>query len=100
MLEWVPFSTQGDLPPGVEQGSPALQGDSLLSEPPENHIILKWAAFPSPGDLPDLGVEPTSPETPAMKANSLPLSHQGSPVKGGSINHRLGMQNFFRTNSL
>ena len=28
ILEWVPFSTQGDLPAGIEQGSPALQGDS------------------------------------------------------------------------
>ena len=39
ILEWVPFSTQGDLPAGIEQGSPALQGDSLPSEPPEKHII-------------------------------------------------------------
>ena len=100
ILEWVPFSTQGDIPAGIEQGSPALQGDSLPSEPQEKHIILKWAAFPSPGDLPDLGVKPTSPDSPAMKANSLPLSHQGSPVKAGSINHKLGGQNFFRTNSV
>ena len=32
--------------------------------------------FPSPGDLPDPGIEPPSP---AMQANSLPLSHLGSP---------------------
>ena len=32
----MPFSSPGDLPdPGVEPGSPALQADSLLSEPPE-----------------------------------------------------------------
>ena len=30
----------------------------------------------SPGDLPDPGIEPTSP---AMQADSLPLSHQESP---------------------
>jgi len=39
--------------------------------------------FPSPGDLPDPGVEPASP---ALQA--LPLSHQGNPVNyrfpGGS----------------
>ena len=32
--------------------------------------------FPSPGDLPDPGIEPVSP---ALQADSLPLSHQGSP---------------------
>ena len=30
--------------------------------------------FPSPGDLPDPGIKPTSP---ALEADSLPLSHQG-----------------------
>ena len=28
--------------------------------------------FPSPGDLPDSGIEPTSPESPALQAGSLP----------------------------
>ena len=32
--------------------------------------------FPSPGDLPDLGIDPVSP---AWQADSLPLSHLGSP---------------------
>ena len=32
---WLPFPSSGDLPnPGIEPGSPALQADSLLSEPP------------------------------------------------------------------
>ena len=35
--------------------------------------------FPSPGDLPDLGIEPRSPVSPASQADSLPLSHRGSP---------------------
>ena len=31
----LPFRSQGDLPdPGIEPGSPALQADSLPSEPP------------------------------------------------------------------
>ena len=34
--------------------------------------------FPSPGDLPDPGVELTSP---ALQVDSLPLSHQGSPLE-------------------
>ena len=34
MLEWVAIPFSGDLPnPGVEPGSPALQADSLPSEP-------------------------------------------------------------------
>ena len=32
--------------------------------------------FPSPGDLPDPGIEPASL---ALQADSLPLSHPGSP---------------------
>ena len=32
---WLPFSPPGDLPdPRIEPGSPALQADSLPSEPP------------------------------------------------------------------
>ena len=31
----LPFPSRGDLPdPGIEPGSPALQADTLLSEPP------------------------------------------------------------------
>ena len=33
--------------------------------------------FPSPGDLPNPGIEPMSP---ALEVKSLPLSHQGSPI--------------------
>ena len=32
-----------------------------------------------PGDLPSLGIEPMSPKAPALQADSLPLSHRGSP---------------------
>ena len=35
--------------------------------------------FPPPGDLPDSGFEPTAPASPALQADSLLLSHQGSP---------------------
>ena len=34
--------------------------------------------FPSPGDLPDPGIKLKSPVTPALQADSLLLSHQGS----------------------
>ena len=36
------FLSPGDLPdPGIETGSPALQADSLQSEPPGQHLILQ-----------------------------------------------------------
>ena len=40
-----------------------------------------WSALscPPPGDLPHAGIEPESPVSPASQADSLPLSHQGSP---------------------
>ena len=38
--------------------------------------------FPSPGDLPNPGIEPRSS---ALQANSLPLSHQGNPGKKGFL---------------
>ena len=41
--------------------------------------ILEWVAISSSGDLPDLGIKPTSP------ADSLPLSQQGSPLKSQSV---------------
>ena len=35
ILEWVAFSSPGNLPnPGIEPRSPALQADALTSEPP------------------------------------------------------------------
>ena len=40
-----------------------------------------WSRLPcpSPGDLSDPGIKPTSPLSPALWADSLLLSHQGSP---------------------
>ena len=44
-------------------------------------IILEWVAIPSPGDLPDPGIEPRSP---ALQADSLPseppFTIKGSPL--------------------
>ena len=36
---------------------------------------------PSPGDLLDPGIEPTSPMSLALESDSLPLSHQESPLE-------------------
>ena len=42
ILEWVPCPSPGDLPdPGIKLGSPALQADSLLSEPPGKPLWRK-----------------------------------------------------------
>ena len=43
-----------------------------------------WRGLPCPplGDLPDPGIKPTSWTSPTLQADSLPLSHQGSPDSG------------------
>ena len=38
--------------------------------------ILEWVAFPFSRDLPNPGIEPKSP---SLQADSLQLSHKGSP---------------------
>ena len=39
--EWMPFLSPGDLPnPGMEPGSPALQTDSFLCEPPGKPVFV------------------------------------------------------------
>ena len=42
--------------------------------------------FPSPGDHSDPGMEPVSLVSPALQADSLPLSYQGSPSNWPGIN--------------
>ena len=39
--------------------------------------ILEWEPFPSPGDLPNQGIEPRSP---ALQVDSLPAEPQGKPM--------------------
>ena len=49
--------------------------------PPGSSVHGKyWSGLPCPppGDLPDPGIEPVSPVSLALQADSLPLSHQGS----------------------
>ena len=41
---------------------------------------LEWVAFPSPGDLPNPGIEPRSP---ALQTDSLPAEPQGKPKNIG-----------------
>ena len=51
--------------------------------------ILEWVAipfsrelFPSPGDLPNTGIEPRSP---ALQVDSLPAKPQGKPIRKASL---------------
>ena len=37
-------------------------------------------SFPSPGDLPEPGIEPVSLGSPVLQEDSLPLSHLGNPI--------------------
>ena len=37
--------------------------------------------FPSPGDIPDSGIEPASPESPTWACGFFTLSHLGSPFQ-------------------
>ena len=49
-----------------------------------------WSGLlcPPPGDLPNPGIEPISPVSPALQADALPLNHQGSPHWGVSLLNR------------
>ena len=65
------------------QSCPSL-GDPMYCSPSGSsvHGSLQecWSGLPCPppGDLPNLGIDPRSP---ALQADSLPLSYQGSPIQ-------------------
>ena len=75
----MPCPPSEDLPnPGIKPRSPALQADSLLSEPPgkpKNTGVGSLSLLQ--GDLPDPGIEPGSP---ALQADSLPVELPGKPL--------------------
>ena len=78
LLEWVAIPFSRDLPnAGIEPGYPALQTDSLLSEPLGKSIHIGVEPFPSPGDLPNPGIEP---RFPALQADSLPPEPPGQTL--------------------
>ena len=55
--------------------------------------ILEWVAFPSPGDIPNPGIEPRSP---ALQVDSLPSGPPGKPQITGVGNLSL-LQHTFLT---
>ena len=67
----------------VTQSCPALCNPMDCS-PPGSAVEFSmqeyWSGLPcpSPGELPDPGIKPMSPASPALQVNSLPLNQQGS----------------------
>ena len=57
-----------------------------------------WSGLPFPtlGDLPNPGIEPTSPMSPVLQADSSPLSHQGCPKEDKFLTKKSS----FKTNHL
>ena len=55
-------------------------------------FLESWSGlpFPSGGDLPNLGIEPASP---GLQADSLSLSHLGSPFQG-TVLHKSNGKNW------
>ena len=71
----LPYPLPGDLPsPGIKPRSPALQADSLPSEPPGKPMNTGVGSILFPGDLPNQKIEPGCP---ALQANSLPTELPG-----------------------
>ena len=71
-------------------GAHSVVSDSLwprgLCDPPGSSVlgilqgrILEWVAIPSPGDLPDPGIELTSLTSPALAGRFFTPSYLGSP---------------------
>ena len=47
--------------------------------------------FPHPGDLPNPGIEPVSPASPALQVDYIPLSHWGRPsIEDMGVDFRMG----------
>ena len=73
--------------PSARASANSLQACLTLCNPVGSSVrwilqarILEWVAMLSPpGDLPDPGIEPSSPVVSVLQADSLPLSHQASP---------------------
>ena len=69
--------------------------DPMDCSPPESSVygilqarILEWVAMSPLGDLPNPGIEPVSPVSPALQADSLLQRHRGSPVFQHVFQHK------------
>jgi len=84
----LPCPPPGDLPnPGFEPKSPALQVDSLPSEPPGKPKNTGMGSLSlAPGELPDPGIELGSPE---MQVDSLSAKLPGKPISHSVVSNSL-----------
>ena len=62
----------------------SVVSDSVARQAPLSMGFFRqeyWSGLPYPpsGDLPDPGIKPTSPGSPTLQVNSLPLRHRVSP---------------------
>ena len=75
----LPFPSPGDLSnPGIKSESPALQADSLQSEPPgKPKNTGAGSLFLLQGSLPNPGIKPGSP---ALQADSISAELPGKPI--------------------
>ena len=68
-------------------------------------VYWKGLPFPPPGDLPDPGIEPTSPAPPVLAGGFFTMCHQGNPGKVSLHSQRLfsyllsGFSHFATSNS-
>ena len=69
-------SSKGSSQPSIKPRTPALQEDSLPSEPPGKPMNTGVGSLPLPWDLPDPGIELGSP---VLQADSLPAELPGKP---------------------
>ena len=65
----------------MAQSCPALQPQALLSMGFPRQEYWNGLPFPTPGDLPDPGMEPMSLEYPALQVDSLPAKPFGKPLR-------------------
>ena len=61
--------------------------------------ILEWVAFPFSGHLPNPGVEPRQPRSPAVQVDFLPAEPQGKPKNTGACSLSLLQQIFLTQES-
>ena len=57
----------------------SLSGSSVHGISQARILKRVGLAFPPPGDLPHPGIKPTSPVSPSLQVDSLPLSHWEAP---------------------
>ena len=71
--------------PSPQMGTNLFQIWTVASQAPLSMRFSRqecWSGLPfiSPGALPDPGIKPTSPVTPALQVDSFLLSHQGRQI--------------------